>query len=145
MALAVLGVFVFYTDTIPFNSKAWKHPHQSVVGSMPRSQYTGKDPDEISIQAELRPEITGGDGSLAMLQQMADTGQPYPLILGTGVLMGSYVITNVQIKRSELMYDSKARSIAFSMSLKKVADHAFGMEGEALGLAVGMVRAWTRI
>lgn len=145
MALATLGFFVFNMKTVPFqsmdHSQTWKHPHQSTVGTMPPSQYTGKDPDEISIQAELRLEITGGDGSIEFLRQMADTGQPHPLILGTGKLMGSYVITGIQVKQSELMWDGKARSISFTLNLKKVSDHAFGIKGEALGLAVGMVRA----
>lgn len=145
MALAILGFFVFNMNTIPFQtldqSQTWKHPHQNTVGTMPPSQYTGKDPDEISIQAELRPEITGGDGSIEFLRQMADTGQPHPFILGTGKLMGSFVITSIQVKQSELMWDGKARSISFTLNLKKVSDHALGVKGEALGLAVGMVRA----
>ena len=149
MALATLGLFVFYMDTIPFQSidrsQTWKHPHQSVVGSMPPSQYTGKDPDEITINAELRPEITGGENSVEYLRQMADTGQSHPLILGTGQLMGSFVITSIQENRSQLMYDGKPRAIAFTMNLKKVSDHAFGLEGDSLGLAVGMVGAWAGV
>ena len=78
---------------------------------------------------------------LATLGFLADGGKPWSLILGTGQLLGSYVITDIQDKQSQLMYDGKARAISFSMSLKKVADHAFGLEGEALGLAVGMVRS----
>lgn len=145
MALATLGLFVFHMNTIPFQnisrSQTWKHPHQNVVGSMPPSQFTGKDPDEINIKAELRPEITGGENIVEFVRQMADTGQAHPLIMGTGKLMGSFVITNIQEDQSELMWDGKPRSISFTMTLKKVSDHAFGVDGEALGLAVGMVRA----
>ena len=147
MPLATLGFFVFHTATIPYHgidrSQSWRHPHKSIVGndSPPPSQYTGKEPDTITIQAELRPEVTGGDMSINLLRSMADGGKPWPLILGTGQLLGSYVITDIQDKQSQLMYDGKARAISFSMSLKKIADHAFGLEGEALGLAVGMVRS----
>ena len=100
MPLATLGFFVFHTATIPYHgidrSQSWRHPHKSIVGSdsPPPSQYTGKEPDTITIQAELRPEVTGGDGSIDWLRDMADSGQPYPLILGTGTLLGSYVITH---------------------------------------------------
>ena len=147
MPLATLGFFVFHTATIPYHgidrSQSWRHPHKSIIGSdsPPPSQYTGKEPDTITIQAELRPEVTGGDMSINLLRSMADGGKPWPLILGTGQLLGSYVITDIQDKQSQLMYDGKARAISFSMSLKKVSDHAFGLEGEALGLAVGMVRS----
>lgn len=146
MPLATLGYFVFHTPTIPYQgierSQSWRHPHQNIVGdSLPPAQYTGKEPDTLTIQAELRPEVTGGDFSIDWLRQMADTGKPWPLILGTGNLMGSYVITEIQDKQSQLMYDGKARAISFSMTLKKVSDHAHGLEGDALGLAVGMVRS----
>ena len=145
MPLATLGFFVFHTATIPYHgidrSQSWRHPHKSIVGndSPPPSQYTGKEPDTITIQAELRPEVTGGDMSINLLRSMADGGKPWPLILGTGQLLGSYVITEIQDKQSQLMYDGKARAISFSMSLKKVADHAVRLEGEALGLGVRMV------
>lgn len=149
IALATLGLFVFQTSSIPFQeysrSQNWKHPHQNIVGGYAPSQYTGQDPEEITVNAELRPEITGGDNSIDKLREMADTGQPHPLILGTGRLLGSFVITSIQDKQSELMYDGKARSIQFSMTLKKVSDHAFGVDGEALGIAIGIARALTGI
>lgn len=150
MALATLGFFVFHTATIPYHgydrSQSWRHPHQSVVGSsLPPAQFTGRDPDTLTIHAELRPEVTGGDFSIDWLRGMAETGQPYPLILGTGALLGSYVITDIQDRQSQLMHDGKARAIAFSMTLKKVSDHAVGLEGTALGMAVGMVRTLTGI
>ncbi|MFV2028881.1 phage tail protein [Neisseria sp. S1] len=146
MALAVLGFFVFITKTIPAQeweeSNGWRHPTQATIGTdNPPSQYTGRDAQTIVINAELRPEITGGDLSIEVLKHMADMGCPWPLIRGNGRFMGSYVIESISNKQSNLMYDGKARSISFSMTLKKVADQPFGLRGEALGLAVGMVRA----
>ena len=145
MALAALGLFVFITPTIPFQefseSHGWRHPSQTTVGSRnPPTQYTGKDNDTVTITAELRPEVYGGDLSIEILKKMADTGQPWPLIKGTGKFLGSYVIESIDNKQSHLMHDSKAKSISFTLTLKKVADQPFGLAGEALGLAVGMVR-----
>lgn len=150
MALAALGYFVFHTATIPFQqfgrSQSWHHPNQAIVGgSLPPSQYTGKDPDEITIKAELRPEVSGGDLDIEVLREMADTGQPWPLILGSGRLLGSFVITKIQDDQEQLMFNGKARSISFSMTLKKVAEHARSIEGDALALAVGMVNRLTGI
>ena len=146
MALAALGLFVFVTPTIPFNefaeSHKWRHPAQTTVGSRNQpTQYTGKDNDTITITAELRPEVSGGDLSIEILKKMADTGQPWPLVRGGGKFLGSYVIESIGNKQSELMFDGKARSISFTMVLKKVSDQPFGLAGEALGLAVGMVRS----
>ena len=79
--LGSLGMFVFLMRTIPFNqysrSQAWKHPNQATVGTMPPAQFTGKDPEEMTIEGELRPEVTGGTGSIEALRMMAATGKPY--------------------------------------------------------------------
>lgn len=146
MVMAVLGFFVFTTSTVPYHSLArsqtWRHPHQNVVGnSIPPSQYTGKDPETVTISAQLRPEITGGDVSLDLLRLMAETGKPYPLILGTGKVLGSYVILSVKDSQSQFMPDGKARAIDFTMELKKVSARAVGLKEQALLSAAGVVRA----
>ena len=146
MAMAILGMFVFTSSTIPYQdfdrSQAWRHPHQSVVGgALPPSQYTGQDPETVSISAELRPEVTGGDGSVSLLRQMAATGEPYPLILGTGRVLGSYVITSIKETQSQLMHDGKARAISLTIDLKKVSDNPLGVKGNALMALAGAVRS----
>lgn len=142
--LAALGMFVFTTSSIPFQSlersQSWRHPHQNVVGDAPPSQYTGKDPEEIVINAELRPEVTGGSAGIGFLRRMADTGEPHPLILGNGKLLGSFVILLIKEGASQLNQDGTPRAISFSMSLKKVSETAVGARDKSLLLAVGMVR-----
>lgn len=149
IALAILGMFVFRMGTIPFQSydrsQNWKHPHQNTVGGMPPSQFTGSDPEEITINAELRPEITGGSQSIADLREMAQTGSPYPLILGTGQVLGSYVITGIQENASQLNPDGSPRAISFTLNLKKVSDIALGVEGAGLLATVGFLRRVTGI
>ncbi|MRN37214.1 hypothetical protein CRG49_008745 [Neisseria sp. N95_16] len=145
MALAILGYFVFQTDTVPFSSydrtNSWRHPTQNTVGGgLSPVQYTGRENETISIAAELRPEITGGDTSLALLRQMADEGKPYNLIMGNGDVLGAFVVTSIKESRKELMWDGKARSISFTMELKKVSDSPLGMYGTALTAAVSTVR-----
>ena len=147
--LGVLGYFPFTTATVPFQelseTKTYKHPTHQTVGAMnPPSQFTGAE-SSISISAELRPEITGGNVSISLLEKMADTGQPWPLILGRGKMMGSYVITKISKTESELMHSGAPRSIQFSMDLQKVSDQPFGLMGEAIGLGVGLVRTLTGI
>lgn len=147
--LGTLGFFVFVMKTVPFNqishSQSWRHPDQAAVGIMPPSQFTGKDPEEITIEAELRPEVTGGTTDIKLLQLMADTGKPYPFITGTGQIMGSYVITGIQERGSRLNQDGSPRAISFSMTLKKVSDSPLGLEGAALNVAAATVRSLTGI
>ncbi len=146
MAMACLGFFVFMTNTVPLQqlerNNAWRHPHQNTIGGgQPPAQYVGQEPETISISAELRPEITGGDNSIELLRQMAATGEPHTLILGDGRVLGSYVILTIKDGQSQLMHDGKARAISFSMELKKVGDSAAGLSGQAFTLAAGAVRA----
>lgn len=147
--LAALGMFVFTTNSVPFQSfersQSWRHPHQNVVGDAPPSQYTGKDPEEIVINAELRPEVTGGNQSINDLRKMADTGLPHPLILGNGRMLGSFVILSIKEGNSQLNEDGTPRAINFTMTLKKVSDTAVGLAGQNLLLAVGMVRSLTGV
>ena len=147
--LGVLGYFPFIRSTIPFQelseTKTYHHPTHSTVGGLNKpSQFTGGE-STITINAELRPEITGGLLSITLLEKMADTGQAWPLILGRGKMMGSYVITKISRTESELMHSGKPRSIQFSMDLLKISDQPFGLKGEALGLGIGLVRTLTGI
>lgn len=147
--LGVLGYFPFIRSTIPFQeiseTKNYHHPTHATVGGMNKpSQFTGGE-TTLTINAQLRPEITGGNMSISLLEKMADTGQPWPLILGRGKFMGSYVITKISKTETELMHDGKPRSISFAMDLLKVSDQPFGLKANALGLGVGMVRSLTGI
>jgi len=49
---------------------------------------------------------------------------------------------NISIKedRGQLMHDSKARAISFSLELKKVSDSPLGLKGKALQLGVSIAR-----
>lgn len=126
-ALATLGVFVFTRQTIPFQSldrtSSWRHPTNSVVGAMPKTQFTGKDSETITISGRLAPEITGGKLSLAMLELMAESGAAFPLIEGANfMLMGFFVIESIQETRTEFFGDGTPRLIDFTLNLKRTDD-----------------------
>ncbi|BFU60751.1 MULTISPECIES: phage tail protein [Rodentibacter] len=126
-ALAALGMFVFTRQTVPFQSldrqSSWRHPTNSVVGQMPKTQFTGKDSETVTISGRLAPEITGGTISLAMLELMAENGAAFPLIDGaTFMPMGFFVIESIQQTRSELFGDGTPRAIDFTLNLKRTDD-----------------------
>ena len=126
-ALATLGVFVFTRQTVPFQSldrtSSWRHPTNSVVGTMPKTQFTGKDSETVTISGRLAPEITGGKLSLAMLELMAESGAAFPLIEGADfMLMGFFVIESIQETRTELFGDGTPRLIDFTLNLKRTDD-----------------------
>ncbi|PJG82136.1 phage tail protein [Caviibacterium pharyngocola] len=125
-ALAALGMFVFTQRTIPFQSlsrdTAWRHPTNSIVGGMPKTQFTGKESDSITLSCRLAPEITGGTLSIAALRLMGDSGGAFPLIDGNFLLMGFYVIENIHEERTELFGDGAPRLIDFTLQLKRTDD-----------------------
>ena len=123
-AMAVLGMFVFTQKTIPFQTldreSNWTN---SVVGGMPKTQFTGKEGEKITISGRLMPEITGGRFSIKMLELMADSGGSFPLIDGaTFELVGFFVIESLSETRSEMFGDGAPRAIDFTLNLKRTDD-----------------------
>ena len=126
-AMAVLGMFVFTQKTIPFQTldreSNWRHPTNSVVGGMPKTQFTGTEGETITISGRLMPEITGGRFSIKMLELMADSGGSFPLIDGaTFELVGFFVIESLSETRSEMFGDGAPRAIDFTLNLKRTDD-----------------------
>ena len=130
--LMSLGLFIFTTSTVPFQSEAastgWKHPTNARVGMRPAYQFTGKDEATKVLSGTLYPEITGGMVTLNMLHYMADTGAAWPLIRGNGWYEGLWLITDIQTTRTLTFDNGQARQIDFSMTLKKTDD--FSLIGE---------------
>jgi phage protein U len=138
--LASLGLFVFVRQTIPFqsldNAKSWRHAGADRIGILPTSQFTGPNPLVKTISGTLHPELTGGLGSIAVLQFMADTGMAWPFITGYGNISGLYVITDMKWTETNLFKDGYPRQIDFSMTLKQVDDWSL------LGEITSEVMSW---
>lgn len=132
--MMALGLFVFMRQTIPYQNFehqiGWRHPGNSRVGLRPATQFLGQDDETISLSGVLLPELTGGTLSLEALRLMADTGQAWPLIEGTGFIYGMFVITGLSKTRNEFFEDGAARRIEFSLSLKRVDDNLRHLLGD---------------
>lgn len=138
VALMSLGFFVFMRKTLPFNERSkemsWNHPTNNVVGSLPKSQFTGKASESVTISGTLMPEITGGKLSLLALEMMAEKGSAYPLIDGaTFMIEGWFVIESISQQYTELFGDGTPRKIDFTMNLKRVDDSLLGDIADELG------------
>lgn len=127
-AMMTLGVFIFMRTTIPYQSLNrslnFRQASNKVIGALPKTQFIGKESETIEISGVLMPEITGGKMSITVLEQMAESGKPFPLIQGDFSILGWYVIENVKINSSEFFSDGSPRKIDFSMSLKRT-DESF--------------------
>lgn len=126
-AMMSLGLFVFMRQTIPYQETSrelsWNHPTNNVVGKLPRTQFTGKAGETLTLSGTLMPEITGGKMSLTALELMAEKGTPYPLIDGaTFMIKGWFVIESISEQATEFFGDGSPRRIDFSMTLKRTDD-----------------------
>ena len=139
--MMALGFFVFSLHTAAYQELqrqlAWRHASVPRVGDRPASQYIGPDDETITLAARLLPAITGGRLTIAMLQAMASTGKAFPLIEGTGLFYGLFVIEGIDTKASVFFRDGAARAIDCTVSLKRVGDDDIDLmatAGEMLSL-----------
>lgn len=122
--LAALGMFVFETDSLLFDSRTrdrdWRHASSERFGARAASQFLGPGEDKISVNGLLVREIAGSYSAIETLVEMADGGDAYPLADGSGRILGTFVITNLREQHNVLIDTGEARVIDFSIDLKRV-------------------------
>lgn len=144
-----LGYFVFMTQTASYDElqrkTAWRHAEQQRIGQRPAYQFLGPDADTITLQGRLLPEVTGGRMTLDTLRAMAEGGDAWPLIEGTGRLYGFWAITSVDETDSYFLKDGLPQKVGFSLALTRVDERALDMMGAlsnaGLEAATGLLAA----
>lgn len=124
--LMALGQFLFQLQDLAYSelqrSTAWRHAQNSRVGARPAQQFVGPGDDTITLAGVLVPDIAGKLSSLATLRAMADAGDAYAMVDGSGQVMGAWVITGMQESGSALTANGIARRTAFSITLQRGDD-----------------------
>lgn len=125
--LMSLGQFVFGLSTLAYQESQrqtqWKHRKTSRVGARDASQFVGIGDDSITLTGVLAPELTGTLASLDELRAMADTGDAYVLVDGTGKVYGAFVIESMHDTQAMHHQDGTPRRVDFSISLTRVDDN----------------------
>lgn len=125
MHLAALGLFIFEFATWPFEELSrrsdWGHAAAARVGARDALQFTGPGDETISIQGKLAPEVAGSFASIDTLRAMADEGDEYQFVLGTGEVWGGFVIVGIDERRKAMLADGTPRLIDFTLDLKRVS------------------------
>ncbi|PZP30455.1 MAG: oxidoreductase [Roseateles depolymerans] len=118
------GQFVFSLSTLAYQDlqrqTAWRHPSNSRVGARPARQFVGPGDDGITLSGVLAPEFAGDVVSLGKLREMGDSGLAWPLVTGTGEVLGAFVIESLNETRTMLMDNGAARRIEFQLQLARV-------------------------
>lgn len=132
--MMILGMFIFKRRTLPFQTMTQESTYRwaagSRIGTRPAQQFLGVGEENITLQGELRPEITGGAPALAALMDIAEAGQAWPLLNGEGFLYGMFVIENINGVHADLLENGTARKINFTLKLKRVDESRSAMFGD---------------
>lgn len=138
--MLALGMFVFSLHTLAYQEMQrqteWRHAASNRIGAQPARQYLGRGEDSVTLPGLLLPELAGTPTALDVLRRMADTGKAWPMVEGSGRLLGLWVIESLGDNRAVFFQDGAARRIDFTLSLKRIDDGRIDLLGS--GIAGGM-------
>ncbi|KQZ94551.1 phage tail protein [Pseudomonas sp. Root562] len=142
--MMALGMFVFTLETLVYQELQrqtdWRHGTTSRIGTNPARQYLGRGEDAITLPGVLLPALLGTPLSLDTLRVMADTGKSWPLIEGTGRILGTWVIESINETRTLFFRDGAARRIEFTIALKRIDDGRADILGAGASTAGNILR-----
>jgi len=128
MALMTLGLFVFETASLPFESfdrsTDWRYGQADRFDARKASQFTGPGDDKITLTGVLYGGQIGSYGALSTIRDMADAGEAYPLIDGSGNVMGNWFIKSLKETRTLFFVDGMPRKADFTLDLERAEDDA---------------------
>lgn len=143
--MMALGMFIFSLETLVYQElqrqTEWRHGSTSRIGTNPARQFLGRGDDSITLPGVLLPALAGTPLSLDTLRYMADTGKAYPLVEGTGRILGIWVIESINETRTMFFQDGAARRIEFTIALKRIDDGRVDLLGSAVSSAGNILRA----
>lgn len=134
--LMCLGQFPFTTDTLTFNEiqrqRSWQYADNAVAKGRKKRQFIGSGDDILTLPGLIYQEHGFGNRfALDDLAQMADTGQGFVLVDGSGYLYGVYTIDNIDETKQVLFFNGVPRKIDFTIKLTRIDDDRIEQQTEA--------------
>lgn len=141
--MLALGMFVFMRQTLPYQTMqrdtAYRWPTNSRVGTRDAFQFLGVGEDKITLSGTLYPELTGGRLSLAAVRLMAAEGLAWPLLDGSGIIYGMYIINSVNETGTLFYANGSPRKINFTLSLTRVDESLIALFGDVSKYAESLI------
>lgn len=130
MKMMSLGPFVFSLGTLAYQELArkleWRYAANDRVGRRPADQFLGRGAETIELKGGIVGPMGGKRSSLATLEAMADEGAGYPLVTGSGRVMGTFLILALADDQSVFFEDGEPRKTDFAISLRRTDDASQG-------------------
>ncbi|WP_408586596.1 phage tail protein [Novosphingobium sp.] len=120
-----LGMFVFSTQSLAPDGidrdRDWRHERAARFGARASSQFAGPGDDRISLAGSLVPELAGDYSAIETLAEMAEQGEAWPLMMGTGEIIGQFTIERISERKGNLIDTGAPRRTDFTIELSRVA------------------------
>lgn len=131
--MLALGMFVFMRQTLPHQTMQresdYRWPSNSRIGKRDALQFLGGRGKHHACRCALsrtdRRKLT-----MTTLRLMAEEGRAWPLLDGTGMIYGMYVISRVSETGSIFFADGTPRKIDFTLSLTRVDESLAALYGD---------------
>lgn len=145
--MLMLGTFQFSLNVAVFQemqrSTEYKWPAQERFSQQQARQFTGMGDDTITLPGVIYPEYKGSTNAMKTLRGMAQQGQPYLLLDGTGQIYGRWVVLRIEETRSVFAMFTQPLKIDFSVTLGffdgNPASLLPDLSGTLLGAAISAV------
>lgn len=131
-----LGQFPFTTDTLTFTEiqrqRSWQYADNAVAKGRKKRQYIGSGDETISLPGLIYQEHGFGNRfAIDDLAAMADTGQGFVLVDGSGYLYGVFTIDSIDETKQILLFNGVPRKIDFTIKLTRVDDDRIEQQTES--------------
>lgn len=123
--LMALGQFIFMPATLSFieiqRQRSWNFSENAIARGPAQKQFIGAGADLVTLPGIVVQEHGIGNRlCIDELAAMADTGQGFVLIDGSGYMYGVYIIKDIDETRSILLFEGVPRKIDFTLKLERV-------------------------
>ena len=125
--LMSLGQFLFKTSTLAFQEiqrqRAWNYADNAIAFGRAKKQFMGAGEDTVTLPGLIYEEYgLGSRFALDEVASMADTGQGFVLMDGSGYLYGVYVINSIDETKSVLLDNGVPRKVDYTLKLSRTDD-----------------------
>ncbi|AWL12799.1 putative tape measure protein [Saliniradius amylolyticus] len=98
---------------------AYRWADVPVLNSKPRSQFTGPELFELTMEGVIYPYYKGGFEQIDQLQAQAAKGEPLRLVDGLGNDWGLVTVRKISEQHESLRVKGKPMKITFTITLKE--------------------------